>query len=833
MYPIFPDFSDHFQIELTYEEHIRIQSGEAMVIVYHSVPEAKFFSAYSEQIPGESGLFVLPPETSGQLLCPPPGFQQHLICIIRISESLAGSIFSVPKISFKSQAARPDLAALKRLCASIAAGLWQQQQARQAAADNRNLLKKYIYFFQLMDALYPLISFPEEQLPQKAPKALADLLSYIRNHWKENISLHSLAKRAGMSDAALSRAIKKYTGDNFEIYLKKMRLYAAARDLLLTNRTITEIAVDNGFSSGPALNKAFREFLQITPGQYRRQAKGGSAGAPGFRAGDGGDGADVLIFRAGDAGARGFHASAADSLADTADSNSEILNIRADADTSAAALARAPSYTSAAPWQKAINMGMASDFKSGRFQRLFIRQAKEGQFRYVRIYNIFSPEMDFRSGHDCAILNFESLDEVLELILNQGLLPMLELAAKPRIVKKNIYEALLYEDGNAFFLDDAEELAVLEQFFSHLEKKYGAGAEQWLFEYWYDYDQAPDPDEDIYAFLPKFDTIAALIKKYLPKASFGGCGLPLIDFDMDRILKAWASQTIAPDFLSFSYFPYSGRNLQGSPQWMTPWITSTEHINRSCADIKALCQKYFSRELPIYITEWNMSLSNRNYFNDSCEKAALLTHYMLSLSGHIDMIAYYMGNDFTARTYDAAWVVSGASGLITRDGIPKPVHYALRFLSSGPENRLLCRQSGYQVIARGSHFEITGSLPGNFSPKTCDYSENEITESTLSEIFIPGGHQRVCVTITHVPDGFYRQTRHSLSLDHGNLLKEWNHLKLLEPLEENYIHYLEDICRPHITTKIIRAQNHILHVQEDVLPHETVHIELDYMEADR
>ena len=55
-----------------------------------------------------------------------------------------------------------------------------------------------------------------------------------------------------MSDASLSRAIKKYTGDNFEVYLKKIRLQAAARDLVLTSRLVTDIAIDHGFSSAPA-----------------------------------------------------------------------------------------------------------------------------------------------------------------------------------------------------------------------------------------------------------------------------------------------------------------------------------------------------------------------------------------------------------------------------------------------------------------------------------------------------------------------------------------------------------------------------------------------------
>ena len=68
--------------------------------------------------------------------------------------------------------------------------------------------------------------------------------------------------------------------------------------------------------------------------------------------------------------------------------------------------------------------------------------------------------MDYRSGHDTKHLNFDQLDELFDLILQNGLLPMIELAAKPRIVKKNIYEVLLYEDREPFFLDPDEELQI-------------------------------------------------------------------------------------------------------------------------------------------------------------------------------------------------------------------------------------------------------------------------------------------------------------------------------------------------------------------------------------
>lgn len=679
------------------------------------------------QLSGHSAA-ILPPGTCWNIRPSNQAREYTTTVIIRISAALIDRISasadmcsSVAAAAFSSS---PDGISLSPAWQLLPPGAPETEAAQRALAElchrlavdmikNKSLtpIRTYMYFFQIMDALQPLICFSKPEGWDALPKPVQKALHFIQNNWRQELTLHQLARSVKMSDASLSRAIKKYTGVHFEVYLKNIRLSAAKKALTETSRKVTDIALDHGFSSAPAFNRAFRDAFHMTPGQYRRQQPplADTVFAPKTLP------LDTPLHKI------------------QPQPQSPTVVLSADASEPGT-----PADWASVPWLMAVNMGMASDFKQRKFRAFFEKLVNACHFTYARIYNIFSPDMDYRSGHDTKHLNFDQLDELFDLILQNGLLPMIELAAKPRIVKKNIYEDLLYEDKDIFFLDLDEELQILEAFFLHLKHRYGAGIQQWLFEYWYDYSHLPDPDTEIYHFQEKYERIAHCLKSIIPKAKIGGCGLALIDFDIDSILKAWSALPTPPDFLSFSYFPYSGRDLSLAPHWMTSWITGTAHINSTCSQVKALSKKYFGHELPVYITEWNMSLSNCNFFNDSCHKAALLVHYMLSLSDSVDMAAYYMGNDLTARTYDQAPTLSGASGLMTRNGIFKPVFYAMQFTALPSGSRLLKRTSGSQIAAVENGFFHYPKPSGTIYRGHLGLSRKQHQRHTSGHSFYPG-----------------------------------------------------------------------------------------------
>lgn len=94
-------------------------------------------------------------------------------------------------------------------------------------------------------------------------------VSYIAKHYKEEISLETMAKDLGISKYALSRVFSGTFHCNFKQYLNEQRLNYVSVHLECTDKSITNICLDAGFESPRTFNRVFREKYKMTPREYR------------------------------------------------------------------------------------------------------------------------------------------------------------------------------------------------------------------------------------------------------------------------------------------------------------------------------------------------------------------------------------------------------------------------------------------------------------------------------------------------------------------------------------------------------------------------------------
>lgn len=99
------------------------------------------------------------------------------------------------------------------------------------------------------------------------------ITNYMKENYRSDLSLDSLAEVFGYSPAYLSKMLKKYAGINYKAYLQSIRLEYAYQELVNTERTISSIAMDHGFASSKAFTRAFQAKYGMSPSEYR--AKGG------------------------------------------------------------------------------------------------------------------------------------------------------------------------------------------------------------------------------------------------------------------------------------------------------------------------------------------------------------------------------------------------------------------------------------------------------------------------------------------------------------------------------------------------------------------------------
>ena len=101
--------------------------------------------------------------------------------------------------------------------------------------------------------------------------ALSKITTYMREHYREELRLSDVAATFGYSDAYLSRMFQKYAKINYKTYLQDIRMAYAYRDLLNTDHTISQIALDNGFCSSRGFSGEFQKRYGVLPSEMRKQ----------------------------------------------------------------------------------------------------------------------------------------------------------------------------------------------------------------------------------------------------------------------------------------------------------------------------------------------------------------------------------------------------------------------------------------------------------------------------------------------------------------------------------------------------------------------------------
>ena len=93
--------------------------------------------------------------------------------------------------------------------------------------------------------------------------------NYISKNYMDDLRLPALADLAGMSPSAFSRFFKLHTGRNISEYIIDLRLGYAARMLVDTAKSISEIGFDCGFNNLSNFNRIFKKKKGCSPSEFR------------------------------------------------------------------------------------------------------------------------------------------------------------------------------------------------------------------------------------------------------------------------------------------------------------------------------------------------------------------------------------------------------------------------------------------------------------------------------------------------------------------------------------------------------------------------------------
>ena len=202
-----------------------------------------------------------------------------------------------------------------------------------------------------------------------------------------------------------------------------------------------------------------------------------------------------------------------------------------------------------------------------------------------------------------------------------------------------------------------------------------------------------------------------------------------------------------------------------------------------------------------YLTEWNLTFSERNYINDTCFKGAYIIKNILDLYGMVDDMGYFIGSDRISESYDSQELLYGGTGLMTRDGILKPAGFAFEFLQ---------RLYPY-YIGKGANYLITTDRHDSYgiichNQRKLGYiyyltREDELEKESLWKYFEDRDTLDLQLELNDLPNGTYQIKTYCINIKNGNVMNIWKEMAYEKELSRNDIKYFRRMCEPKLTIR--------------------------------
>ncbi|MEV8442166.1 AraC family transcriptional regulator [Actinosynnema sp. NPDC051121] len=112
---------------------------------------------------------------------------------------------------------------------------------------------------------------------------LVEVIAYMKENLRENITLDRLAERAAVSRYHFVRRFSESVGETPLQYLIRLRVDAARYQLVADDEPVSQVGRRCGFQSPEHFARVFRKWVGCSPSQYRKRVRQEGASASGHQ----------------------------------------------------------------------------------------------------------------------------------------------------------------------------------------------------------------------------------------------------------------------------------------------------------------------------------------------------------------------------------------------------------------------------------------------------------------------------------------------------------------------------------------------------------------------
>ncbi len=629
------------------------------------------------------------------------------------------------------------------------------------------------------------------QLSRKLqPGKIDRIQNYIQLHYAETLNLPDLAEHFHMSEAYFSHYFKEKTGENYLTYLNALRIQNAALDLCQTEDSVTEIALNNGFSTPSVFNRHFKKAYGKTPLEYRNE---------------------MIESR-----------KSLELTAEKIEAIQQQISEKIELESSRKAkpeLIRVSTSHTESIWENInsiMNLGETPAVCDAEIQKHILLLKGELGISYVRIWNLFSDKFAITADLEGNNFNFFYLDSVLDFFVQNDIALFLDLGQRKRVIKATSKSEVYLEEETHQPQNIRQWENLLRHFIKHLLRRYGTAVlEKWIFEFPWNLEPYYKDDYD---YVRAYSKGRSIVKELVKNATVAGLSpnITVDELQLSEAIRKMKREGIFPDVVTVRVFLDLEHALMKdvSYQREKDFLYARQFVERIIQMVRGE-----NLSCKICISEWSNSVANRAMIQDSCARGTTVINFVAGMSKLVDMMGFWHATDAVDVFYDTKKLIFGGGGILTKDGIKKPSYYAFRFLY----------QLGGEVLKSGRNYIITRDASGRivclfFNKREYSYSyylKEETEHSDLSQLFQSEENVILELELTDMErNGEYLIKEEVVNSKSGSIQDEWKILGNQEELRKSEIQYLKNICIPRIYMKQFICTEGRLRFHVELEPHE-------------
>lgn len=630
---------------------------------------------------------------------------------------------------------------------------------------------------------------------------MQQILTCINQNFRENLSLSELAEQMFVSVSTLSRLFKKQSGVYFADYLNQLRVHAAISDLLYTEKSITHIALDNGFSNPSAFHRTFTSLYHTSPSDFRKEQRKKIQEKQSEE-----EKRKLLLI---------------EELKSLGFANPSFQPARME-QTSIDTSKGKPFEKN---WNQVINVGSVYNLTLANLQYHILYLTETLGFQYVRMWNLFSTRLMITDGIHTGSYNYDNIDGVLDFLVSHRIYPYIDFGKRPDTAIFSENQTIWYNDENIVFQSRSLWETAVYDFMQHIAKRYGKEEiNHWIFELSSDQIHTKTSVSYIdgnYQYYNAFSYFYHTVKLFAPDLKIGGPSamISVADGFLHKFLENCRREQCIPDFISIMVFPYEFSSKNGIISYHRVFQQDFE-LN-TILQAKQILKDEKMEQCKLYVTEWNNSLSSRNFLNDSSFRAAYIVKMLSQIGNNADRMIFWMASDWVSCYYDTKCIANGGNGLITKDTIRKPAYFAFAFMNKLGDT-LLHTSEHCIVTSKGMHSYYLVCY--NYKAYGSNYytmDENIDSPEITHELFQDNLPIELNLTLEQLPDQTrYIIKRRRITSQEGNILNEWSKFQYDSKLSHSDIKYLRESCLPGISMEKQTTKMGKLNLQLTLQPHE-------------